>query len=330
MPNECIMCHCNVCRYTTGSLGVSYLALSGPPSEKSLTSTTAYKSSEKYTRYFCQKCGCNVFVRSERDGRWLACPGILERSEDDKDESSQMKCPNNITKVICHWYLDDAKDGGIAPFLTKLSGRDVPCYRTEPDAEDEDRLEESDLLRLQMTSLAQQPSALERGQMLEVSCHCGECQLLIAPPAYTATSEGWYVPKTDRSKYYARFCCCRSCRLTLGFTLQPWAYIPPSQFFTLEKEPVVFGPKTKETVQIDKLKHYQSSEFVIRSFCSVCGATVFYQSFERPYIIDLSVGVVRSKMGNAMAGEWLEWDREIVSKRAEAVDEELVEAWLKK
>ncbi|OQV01885.1 hypothetical protein CLAIMM_07175, partial [Cladophialophora immunda] len=199
----------------------------------------------------------------------------------------------------------------MAPFLTKLSGRDVPCYRTQPDVKDEDPLEERDLLQLQRTSLDPPSSAPERGRMLEVSCHCGECQLLIAPPPYTATSEGWYVPKKDRSKYYARFCCCRSCRLTLGFTLQPWAYIPPSQFFTLQNEPVVFGPQTKETVQIDKLKHYQSSESVIRSFCSVCGATIFYQSFDRPYIIDLSVGVVRSKIGNTMAGEWLDWDREI-------------------
>ncbi|KAH0839254.1 hypothetical protein AYO21_05670 [Fonsecaea monophora] len=231
---------------------------------------------------------------------------------------------------MCHWYLGDSNDGGIAPFLTKLSGRDIPCYRTEPDFQIEGPLGESDLLRYQKTSLTQPSSAPDRGEMLNVSCHCGECQLLIAPPPYNASSEGWYVPKKDSSKYYARLCCCRSCRLTLGFALQPWAYIPPSQFFTVKNEPIVFGPKIKETVQVVKLKHYQSSEFVIRSFCSVCGATMFYQSFERPYIIDLSVGVLRSNIGNAMAGEWLDWDREIVSKRPEAVDEELVDAWMEK
>jgi hypothetical protein len=56
---------------------------------------------------------------------------------------------------------------------------------------------------------------------------------------------------------------------------------------------------------------------------------VFYQSFERPYIIDVSVGVLRSNMGNALVGEWLDWDRDYVSKRDEAVDEELIRAWRK-
>ncbi|KIW93746.1 uncharacterized protein Z519_05061 [Cladophialophora bantiana CBS 173.52] len=324
------MCHCNVCRHTTGSLGAWYVTLTGAPSEKSLTCTTAYKSSEKYTRYFCKKCGCNVFVRSERDGRWLACAGILERSEEGIGEGSHVKGKGNVTNIMCHWYLGDAADGGIAPFLTKLGDRNVPCYRTEPSIEDNGPLKEGDLLQLQETSLTRPSSSPSKGQMIKVSCHCGGCQLLIASPPYTSTSEGWFVPKKDRGKYYARLCCCRSCRLTLGFTLQPWTYIPPSQFFTLDNEPIVFGPLTKETRQIDKLSHYQSSEFVVRSFCSVCGATIFYQSFERPYIIDLSVGVLRSKMGNTMAGEWLDWDREIVSKRDEAIDEALVEAWLRK
>jgi hypothetical protein len=324
---ETLICHCDTCRYTTGSLGTWYLTLCEAPSEASLSQATPYKTSENYTRFFCSECGCNVFIRSERDGGWLACAGILEVGDEEESKEAQ----KNVSRITGHEYVGDVKDGGIAPFLSKLADRHVPCYRGEPDGNDAQAIEAEELHQLQQKCLHPPPSAIQtRGEMLQVACHCGACQLRIAPPSYTDSSEGWYVPKEDRKKYYARLCCCRSCRLTLGFTLQPWAYIPPSQIFTATEEPVVFGPKAKETFQIEKLKHYQSSEFVLRSFCTDCGATMFYQSFERPYIIDVSVGVLRSKFGNAMAAEWLEWDRSLVSKRNEAVDEELVEAWLKK
>jgi hypothetical protein len=167
-----------------------------------------------------------------------------------------------------------------------------------------------------------------RGDALEALCRCGSCELRILPPAYEASNEGWYLPKHDRNKYYARFCCCRSCRLTLGFSLQPWTYIPPERIQTSTGETVIFGPETRNAAQFGKLKHYQSSDTVLRSFCGECGATMFYQSFERPYVIDVSIGVLRSKFGNAMVGEWLEWDRNIVSKKDEALDGDLVEAWL--
>jgi hypothetical protein len=328
LPIKNYICHCNTCRRTTGSLGAWYLDLEGSPSEKSLNNATAFKTSEKYTRFFCKECGCNAFVRSERDGRWSACAGIVE-TEQTEGMIGQRSAEKNVSKVLFHEYVGDAKDGGIAPFLTKLGDRDVPCYNTEPGEKGAEVLKESELQHLRETSLHQPAVARrDRGEALEVSCHCGACQLRIAPPSYGVSSEGWYVPKSDRNKYYARICCCRSCRLTLGFTLQPWAYIPPSQIHTVNGEPMVFGPKAKDTVQVEKLGHFQSSEYVLRSFCTVCGATMYYQSFERPYIIDVSVGVLRSTFCNVMAGEWLEWGRELVSKRNEAVDEELVEAWL--
>ena len=248
-----------------------------------------------------------------------------DHSEDRAKEGSGQR---NVSKVMYHEYVSDAKDGGIARYLTELGDRKVPCYMTEPADNDSKPMDESELRRFKETSAKQLASAgKDRDERLEVSCHCGACQLHIVPPSYNESSEGWYVP-SDRNKYYARLCCCRSCRLTLGFTLQPWTYIPPSQILTVDDEPVLFGSKAKETVQIEQLKHYQSSDFVLRSFCKTCGATLFYQSFERPHIIDVSVGVLRSKFGNAMAEEWLEWDTGMVSKRDEAVDEELVETWL--
>ncbi|EXJ57624.1 hypothetical protein A1O7_07973 [Cladophialophora yegresii CBS 114405] len=328
LPVENDICHCNTCRYTTGSLGAWYVSLTGSPSEESLSNAIAYKTSEKYTRFFCKKCGCNAFLRSDRDGSWAACSGVVEM-EQTEGMTGRLSVQKNISRVLSHIYVGDGKDGGIAPFLTKLGDRDVPCYNTMPGEDGAEVLKKRELQQLRETLLHQPASETrDRGEAIEASCHCGSCQLHIAPPPYEVWSNGWYVPKGDHNKYYARFCGCRSCRLTLGFTLQPWTYIPPSQIYTVNDEPIVFGPKARETTQIEKLKHYQSSEFVLRSFCIVCGATMYYQSFERPYIIDVSVGVLRSRFGNIMAGEWLEWDRGIVSKRNECVDEELVEAWL--
>ncbi|EHY58882.1 hypothetical protein ABEF95_005844 [Exophiala dermatitidis] len=324
-PFEGSICHCDTCRHTTGALGTWYATLKRSPSEESLSHTTAYKTSSKYTRFFCKQCGCHVFVRSERDGRWLACAGIVETDIRRVEGETKEGRLDNVARVTFHEYVGDAHDGGIAPYMTRLGGRTVPCFLTEPD-DGAEPMPENELQRLRTKGLNE--ASQGRSEYLPVACHCGGVQLHIVPPAYDQGQKDWYVP-SDRSKYYARFCCCRSCRLTLGFSMQPWTYIPPGQILTAQEEPVIFGPKAKDAVQIAGLKHYQSSEFVLRSFCTTCGATIFYQSFERPYIIDVSVGVVRSAIGNALAGEWLQWDRSMVSKRNEAVDNELVDAWLK-
>ncbi|EXJ80632.1 hypothetical protein A1O3_06916 [Capronia epimyces CBS 606.96] len=324
LPFKCCICHCNTCRRTTGALGTWYAILKGRPSDKSMSNTTAYKTSEKYTRFFCKQCGCNVFVRSERDGRWLACAGIVEIDDKQTENGTRDEKNLNVAQVEFHEYVGDARDGGFAPYLTRLGGKNVPCFASEPD-DGAGQMSEAELLELK--DQGRDTVSDERGEMMDVACHCGGVQLHIAPPAHNEKSEGWYVPQ-DRSKYSARLCCCRSCRLTLGFSLQPWTYIPPAHIFTKQGELVLFGPRAKDTVQIVKLKHYQSSDSVLRSFCSTCGATVFFQSFERPDVIDLSVGVVRSRADNARVEEWLQWDRNEVSMRHEAVDCELVEAWL--
>ncbi|KAI1619138.1 Mss4-like protein [Exophiala viscosa] len=316
LPLECVMCHCNTCRQQTGALAVSYLKLRAPPSEKSLDNVTAYETS-RYERYFCKVCGCNVFGHDKTTGGWSACSGTLEA------ETKPAK-GKNVSNIKSHIYVGDPFEGGIAPYLTRIADVEVPCWQTEP-GEDQGPIKQEKLLGLR--EKASKASSTARDEMMQVACHCGDVSLRITPPPYDEHSEDWYIG-SDHSRYYARLCCCRSCRLTLGLTMQPWTYVPPAQIYTDDMQPVMFGPEAQEVVQIKALKHYQSSDSVLRSFCSTCGATIFYQSFERPYVIDVSVGVIRSTFGNALVGEWLEWDRKMVSKRDEAVDEELIQAWL--
>ena len=325
-----------MCRFSTGSLGTWFAALKGRPSEKSLSNAKAYSATDIAARYFCKNCGCSVFVHMLQEDRWIACAGIVEvdsssegegsgQHSGEKDKDRYGREDRNISSPRYHEFVGSAADGGLAPYLYNLGGRDVPCYDGDP-ADGEKPLDPTHVRSLRDNA---DISASARDDTIKVACLCGGVELNIAPPSYNASSTGWYVP-SDKSKYYARLCNCRSCRLTLGFTFQPWTYIPPSQLFTKSGEQLIVGPDAKSANQIDKLQYYQSSESVLRGFCETCGATMFYQSFERPYIIDVSVGVVRSKVGNVMVREWLEWDRKVVSKRDEAVDEMMIEAWLRK
>ncbi|KEF52403.1 uncharacterized protein A1O9_11644 [Exophiala aquamarina CBS 119918] len=343
LPLKNDMCHCSMCRFSTGSLAAWFAGLKRSPSDKSMSSVTAYNATKTATRYFCNTCGCNVFVHMMEEGRWLACAGIVEvcvneqkgggdssnegkvLGKEDLKEDRYGKEERVLSNPRYHEYVGSAADGGLAPYMMKLGGRDIPSYTTEPGIDGDKTLDPADVLALR-TNANVSPSA--RGSSIQVACICGGVELRIAPPPYNDTSEGWYVT-SDKSKYYARLCNCRSCRLTLGFPFQPWTYIPPSRLFTTAGDQLIVGPKAKDTKQIQKLKYYQSSESVLRGFCEGCGATMFYQSFDRPYIINVCAGVARSKVGNVMLGEWLQWDRKVVSKREEAVEEEMIEAWLR-
>jgi len=54
------------------------------------------------------------------------------------------------------------------------------------------------------------------------------------------------------------------------------------------------------------LTTYHSSEAAVREFCPTCGATVFWHDYERPDLIDVSVGLLRCSSG-ARAEPFLKW-----------------------
>jgi len=332
LPLQNDICHCSMCRFQSGSLAAWFAGLKGRPSDKSMANVTGYNATKIATRYFCTTCGCNVFVYMHDDDRWLACAGIVEvsvndmeqKAGDDEKDNRYGKESRALSRPGYHEYVGSAADGGLAPYMLTLGGRAVPSYTTDP-SDGDPPLDPAKVLALRTNA---DISSAARDTSIKVACFCSGVELRIAPPAYDDASEGWYVT-SDKSKYYARLCNCRSCRLTLGFPLQSWSYIPPSQLFTATGERLIVGPKAKDADQIAKLRYYQSSENVLRAFCGDCGATMFYQSFDRPYIINVCPGVMRSKVGNVLVREWLNWDRKVVSKREEAVEEEMVEAWLR-
>ncbi len=141
-PVECGLCHCDTCRYQTGALGTSYVDLNGRPSQESLRNATPYET-PLYKRYFCKGCGCNVFAVPKSEEGWLACAGIVEI-----DSSKSSPPTKNTATVTHHDYVGDPKDGGIAPYLTQIGGKQVPCYWTEPGKDDAGPIGESDLQQL--------------------------------------------------------------------------------------------------------------------------------------------------------------------------------------
>lgn len=66
------------------------------------------------------------------------------------------------------------------------------------------------------------------------------------------------------------------------------------------------------------LKGYESSEGVMREFCGVCGATVFWHDKWRLEVVDVSVGLLDAGEG-ARAEVWLEWWGGRVSFEEDAV-----------
>lgn len=128
-------------------------------------------------------------------------------------------------------------------------------------------------------------------------------------------------------RYLAGTCACRSCRLTSGFEIQTWAFIPRANIFfhihESHKNSSTSGSWTplslKESneaadiVPLDFaalppsiLTSYESSQGVRREFCSHCGATVFWRDRWRPELVDVSVGLLDAAEGSR-AETWLDW-----------------------
>jgi hypothetical protein len=122
----------------------------------------------------------------------------------------------------------------------------------------------------------------------------------------------WWL-RTDNTKYLAGTCACRSCRLTSGFEIQTWAFIPRSN--------IIFHIRSRSSAEAaldqseahhfatlpDGILHsYESSPGVFRESCPICGATVFWHDKRRPQLFDVSAGLFCAPDG-ARAESWLDW-----------------------
>jgi hypothetical protein len=336
LPLSTGICHCNSCRYTTGSLGAAFPPLNSSPPQDTLSKLTAYHSSDDVVRYFCSRCGCHCFCCVLSDKQWFCLGGIIEAGPSAKLNRSW---PKDMIKISSHRHVLDTLDGGITPILLNLNDRSIPTWsgapQDDPQADAFD-LSHASILELPRKSIStvQKP---KDDSYLEANCHCGGVSLLIKRANYAVDPSSQDPARyfsSDGKKYLTYFCTCRSCRLSTGVSMLAWSLVPPENIFNAKApttsgdyQPIAFGyPVTESTNPGLSLEHYWSSPDVCRSFCGSCGATVSYWCGQRPTELDLTVGILRGEEGS-MARQWLEWKWGRCSFTEESIDAEVCEAW---
>jgi hypothetical protein len=247
-----------------------------------------------------------------------------ERQEDDSARRWQVATgivsdDNMATIHLRHGFVFETRDGGISNWINDVWGQRV----TTDDGHH--------LGHCPTVHDTQQPCE-PCGATLEASCACGRVQFNITrpdassteprsnfpdlmTPYYTDSPEianpnhvKWWL-RNNSTKFLAGTCACRSCRLTSGFEIQAWAFVPRNNIHGLGQQAAYdFDEARKAGV----LQAYESSPGVVREFCPGCGATVFWHDRWRPELIDVSVGLLRSSEG-ALARGWLDWWTERVS-----------------
>jgi hypothetical protein len=188
--------------------------------------------------------------------------------------------------------------------------------------------------------LPQKPQRQEGEEdRLKAQCHCGGVKFYITRPNeeskkaqspfpdlmvpfHTGASpanpehETWFL-RSNGTKYLAGTCTCTSCRVSMGFEIQTWAFIPKCNIFQENGQGLDF--------EMGTMRRYGSSEGVSREFCGTCGSTVFWHCEERPELIDVSVGLLDPAEG-ARVESWLDWWTQRVSFEEMAVSRRLVES----
>lgn len=342
-PQGLDMCHCKSCRKTTGLLCVSYMRIEAPSHTNGLI---AYRSTQYVERFFCGTCGCHVFWRredSEGDVAWAVATGVIEGRIDGSGVNELLLDRGAATlsepQYARHINVTTTRDGGLSTYLPEIRGKkmdDMSGWGSPGD------------------DVAYEVDTGEKNSLL-AGCHCGNVSFHITrpnesshvpkrpysdlihpfsstPPDIVANPEGetWWIrpPQPDFSpqsrsqhkvaatRYLAGACACSSCRLTSGFEIQTWAFVPRSNIFFHISLPVTEKPSidtTKAVAPLDFgtlppgiLKSYHSSSGVVREFCANCGATVFWHEEQGAEVVDVSAGLFDAVEG-ARAENWLDW-----------------------
>ncbi|RDA86014.1 hypothetical protein CP532_4715 [Ophiocordyceps camponoti-leonardi (nom. inval.)] len=286
LPLRVYLCHCSKCRYGTGSLCIFHTLITreGPPSflgdstEADLTSYLA--PGAKYSYDFCSTCGCHVAGVSQDRKIWTVASSIF------KDHG-----PESF-KIRLHVFSESAKGGGLSSVVNWVAGDAMKSWNPPAD-EPTARLVE-----------CEPETAADGTQRLRAECWCGGVSFTVPRPTREVVEDDYmsrFVSPLDARKWKAVLDSCDDCRRVTGTHVIGWAFVPLA----------VCDPAIGVDLSIGTAKTYASSEGVLRSFCRVCGATVFFscerrRPTERQAVVDLAVGILRAPEG-VMAEDWLTW-----------------------
>ena len=299
MPLAMILCHCNICRHSSGLLAVSHVSITPGSSVFQINGQPCCYKTPLQTRYFCGNCGCSIYQKQEKAETIELCTGALESA--------------GFVEISAHIFVADTIDGGLSEWIH------APIWNWA-------RHERNHFgnARRPKPPESLQDSSTATDHLLGY-CHCRGVQFTVSRPdemsnvksvpwpdlimpyhsksSENTDDEKWWL-RAHGHKYLAGTCACNSCRLSSGFDIQTWAFIPKANIKLLNGEGLNYAMGT--------LKKYESSSGVYREFCSICSATVFWHNDDRPDIVDVSVGLLDSERG-ARAEDWLEWWTERVS-----------------
>ncbi|KAF1971658.1 hypothetical protein BU23DRAFT_178753 [Bimuria novae-zelandiae CBS 107.79] len=317
-PIPSSLCHCNPCRYTAGALVPAFADLTGPPPADIKAKLETYQFTEFCARYFCSTCGSHCFVEHpNKENEWFCTAGIIEPPPGVKD----------VVQLTGHTYVSDTGDGGVTSlFLPVTTNGEKEIYGAKYGTEKINTWELEELVQE-----SRKKTLPGTHDTLTAKCHCGGVDLQIKRADYGNEPEGvkTFMSKDDPHKYFACFCSCRSCRLSMGFSMCAWMYVALSAVTaTKTGKPVLFGVEALASGANEglNLKHHQSRDDVWRSFCGGCGASVFYWTNQeyRMNVVDIAVGLLRAQSGS-MAREWVRWADGEVSHDDEGTDQTQVE-----
>ncbi|KOS19730.1 hypothetical protein ESCO_000348 [Escovopsis weberi] len=279
-------CQCSSCRFTTGAPCIFHTQLTpgiqpkfvAPSSQSNLK--TYLPEGNRYSYESCTTCGCHVTCLSIDRTQWIPSISILSETGP------------GVFQIKIRGFSRSVKDLGIAPYLARMGGRDIPEYNMPP-GHPQSRLVEAS------------PEVGEDGtDRLRVQCHCAGVSFTVKRPPREVLDDmflsAWVCPE-DQSRWLAAFDLCDDCRLQTGTHVNGWMFVPPSSC----------EPAVPPDLKMGTIKTYASSPGVLRGFCGDCGATVFLARADRRLsderaIISISTGLIRAPEG-FMARDWLGW-----------------------
>ncbi|KAF2825084.1 hypothetical protein CC86DRAFT_241596, partial [Ophiobolus disseminans] len=284
LPQQAHLCHCSVCRYTHGTLFTTHERIQRP--DVDLSTFKAYKCTERWTIYFCGRCGSHVLDRldvrgwggkdgaGEEEVEWYIALGVVDQEGGGKGNGKV----DGVWQFTKHIFVSSTQDGGLAFFLTRIGNSNVRLWNSRPI---DDPAVGTGELQMQ----------------LEVKCHCTSIHFPISRPS-------------PQSKFQGKHCACRSCRFATSTPVASWVYVPTSSLslpanllFNSNSKPPSLGPG------FGTLQTYTSSPGVTRSFCSTCGACVAVVRDEEKGVVQVAAGLFRAK--GVRAEEWVEWGRDV-------------------
>ena len=286
LPLQVRLCHCSICRYTSGAPCVFHMTLPKGMERRFVTPsvpsniTLGPAKSGLCTIDFCSTCGCHVGSTDAETGELAMSTSIFSDHGPD------------VFQINRHIFSKSVKDCGIAPMVMNVGGR-VLADRNPPD----------DHPRAEIVS-GEIETGKDGEERLRAECYCGGVSFTIPRPTKKVMENPFmsqYVSPEDNTKWLAAFDLCDDCRLSDGTHVVGWAFIPLS----------LCEPPITSDLKIGTAKNYASSPGVLRSFCGTCGATVFYHHDDRKpsdetHVVDLATGILRAPEGG-MAENWLHW-----------------------